>query len=805
MPYISDKIDNLIQGVSQQAAAARRSTQSESELNTMSSAVEGLGKRPPAEFIASLVSTTGRAFVHWINRDRLTQFAVIISDETLKVFNAVTGAEEASFAVGPGHPLYNAAADKSSLYVAHTAADTTFLANALLPVAASASVQPARPYEAVINVRAGGFSADYEVKVNGVSLILFRTPNSGEPDSAKYVGTDQIAEFLVDPSTAPANIVGTTSPAGATNGLDGPGLSSLSGSGYTVVRNGSVIYLSHPSVDFSVDVYDDQGSNAMTASKGSVNKFSDLPKDSPVDGFVIKITGDDQNPYDDYFVRWDNTLNSWIEAPAPGSSIGLDPATMPYILQRTGPSAWTLGVGAWVQRGAGSEDSNEDPPFVGNTISTMTDNDGRFAIGAGEDLYWSKARDIYAFFRETVTQYLPDDPFGVVCSGDDESVSAIRSVVKFSERLLVVSDSFQNVVVSGDTFGYGSVRAVPTTAIAVDPRVPVLLLKSDLLLATDRGQWTGVSQLFIDGLSAAADVDDVTEHVPKYIPNGLHTFTGSKTEGMVFAAGELNPTSIYVWRYILRNRERAQSAWTKWEIECDRIVSAKCFGSILKVVASRNDTLHLLSVDLSAAASDPDQEYRSLIDWRVAEGECTAVYDLFTDTTTITHPLALDGLIVVSRGLDEVPGELADADSNAPGETVVKGDWSARLFYAGTRYRFEYEFSKIFPRDREGAARQDGRLQLAHLYVDFSKTGYFQAIVKPQGRPARTRTFEGRYFDSPDNVTDEVALASGRFSIPVISNAATTVITLVNDSHFPSNFSLAEWEGSFNSKARRLR
>jgi len=801
MARVSDVIDNLIQGISQQSPATRRPTQSAAELNTRHSAVEGLGKRPPLNLIDALVTDNVVPFAHWINRDRVSQYVVLILDETLKVFDVSDGTEVASFALASGHPLYNAGTDKRSQYVAYTKADTTFIASRSVTVAEDAATHSGRPYEAVINVKSGAFSRDYVVRVNGSEIVSYLTPDGAQASQAVYASTDTIADYLVngDPGIdipgTPDDVIGS--------------LDTLVASGYTITRNGSVIVVSHPTTDFTIDVDDGQGGNAMTVIKGSVNKFSDLPRDTPVDGFTIQITGDDQNPYDDYFVKWDATLNSWVECAAPGSVQGLDADTMPYLLQRGAGGVWAFGAATWLTREAGSDVSNEAPPFVGQTITAISFNDNRLGIGAGEDLYWSETGDIYNFYRKTVTQYLPDDPFGVVCSGDEEeSVSSVRSVRRYNERILVVSDNLQSVVVSGNEFSAGSVRAVPTTSVAVDPAVPALLLKSDLILPTAHGKWSGISQLFVDALSATADVEDITEHVPKLIPADLHTFTGSKTESMVFSGSYTKPASLFVWTYLLKQRERPLSAFTEWTFDTDAIVSARATGSRLDAILRRGMTLYLLTCDLSQALTDDEQDFVTHLDWRVTEADCTVSYNASLDITTITHPVAdLSGIAVVSRGGDEEGiGERGQIEDAGAGYVTVQGDWSSRLFFAGVDYTMSYQFSPLYVRDKEtGIARQDGRLQVAHLYLDYDRTGYFQVTVQPEGtRPARTRTFEGRIFDSPFNVTDEVSIAKGRFSVPVMTNGETVTITIINDSHLPSNFVLAEWTGSFTPKARRL-
>lgn len=809
MAYVTDEIQNLIQGVSQQAPASRRPTQSQRELNTMQSAVDGLGDRPPFEWVNNLtghLNSDDLPFVHWINRDRQSQFAVTCDGDTLDVYRLSDGVNVATFPLTPSHPLYApGAGDFRKQYVAHTVADTTFIANRAVKPAVGANTHPTRPFEAIINFKDISFSQKISIRVDGVLYFDFLVPNGSAVDHGLQTSTELIASYAVE---APNIAIGGTD---TDNGNMGPGLDTLP-SPFTVIRDGSLVYITNPNTDFEIAVDDANANRSIDVVKSSVNRFSDLPANAPVHGFMIQIVGDDRNDFDDYFVAWDDTDKVWKEAPEPGSRLGLDPETMPYVLQQQPDLSWTLQPGTWGTRDAGSNSSNEDPPFVGQPISAISHNNGRLAIAAGEDLFWSKVGDVFQFYRETVTTFLDDDPFGIVASGQGETVSEIRAVVAFSRRIITVSDSHQNIISRRGAFGKSGVEVDPGPAIAVSPFVSPLVLNSDFILATDRGQFSGISQMFVDNVTEVTEDEDVTEHVPKYIPKDLHTFTGSKTETMVFAASSETPESLYVWRYILQGRRRPQSSFTTWAVP-GTIVSAQCIGSLIYVIALNFGSMSLMVANLSPSVVDPGQDFRTLLDIRHTEADCTLTYDPVSDTTEVVTPFPwLSDVSVVSRtgsppdpetGEEAVIGALAGLVNQIPGSFELEGDWTARKFYVGKRFSTEYEFSPLFVRNRDQVAVQSGRLQVTRLLLDYDRASYFQVEIDSDGtRPARFLTFEGRIVDSPSNVTDKVALASGQLSVPVMGRGDRTTITIRNDSHLPANFIKAEWEGQFKREAR---
>jgi len=100
MPLVSKAIPNLINGVSQQPAALRLSSQAESVVNCIPSSVEGLKKRPPFYhqnrlFTGSAGST--RPFSHIVDRDGTVQYIVYITDGDIKVFSLAGVAQTVTY------------------------------------------------------------------------------------------------------------------------------------------------------------------------------------------------------------------------------------------------------------------------------------------------------------------------------------------------------------------------------------------------------------------------------------------------------------------------------------------------------------------------------------------------------------------------------------------------------------------------------------------------------------------------------------------------------------------------------------
>ena len=89
MPLITTAIQNLLNGVSQQADSQRFPSQAEEQINGISSPVEGLIKRYPTEHIAKVFPTAPTdIFSQALNRDSSERYMVTVRNSEWKTFEA---------------------------------------------------------------------------------------------------------------------------------------------------------------------------------------------------------------------------------------------------------------------------------------------------------------------------------------------------------------------------------------------------------------------------------------------------------------------------------------------------------------------------------------------------------------------------------------------------------------------------------------------------------------------------------------------------------------------------------------------
>ena len=120
-------IPNMFNGVSQQPPALRLPSQANIQENGMSSVVDGLSKRPPTRHVAKFTDTsTEEIYIHTINRDKFSQYVVMIENGELYVYDLDGNNIPVDYPNGKSYLNTTAPRDDFS---AVTVADYTFIVN----------------------------------------------------------------------------------------------------------------------------------------------------------------------------------------------------------------------------------------------------------------------------------------------------------------------------------------------------------------------------------------------------------------------------------------------------------------------------------------------------------------------------------------------------------------------------------------------------------------------------------------------------------------------------------------------------
>ena len=790
MPLISRTIPNLVQGVSQQPEILRLNSQATSQVNGFSSVVEGLKKRPNTTHLATIsTSALNNAYIHTINRDVNERYIVIVTNGAIQV-KTIAGATK-SVVMQTNASNYLASSNPREDFVAVTVADYTYILNKTKTTAMSATTSTAKVEQAIYSVLQGVNDTKYSITIDG-STFSFTSSNTD---------TEAIRNGVKSACGSIANIsfanVGTSS--------------------FSIIKSSGTLTVS------ASDGYGDDASQVIGA---KVQNFSDLPSPA-INNMVVEVTGDASNSFDNYYVQYDSSEDVWNETVAPSTKTTIDKDLMPHVLIRTADgnfrftqvdgatyqiSSVDYSVPSWGQRVVGDEDSSPDPSFIGKKINDIFFHRNRLGFIADENVIMSRSGEFFQFFAETVTDSLDTDPVDVASTS--KKVSILRHAISFDEDLLLFTDQTQFMLTGGTTLTAGNVSINTATEYETSTGCKPIGAGANVFFPFNKGNYTGIREFFVADDTGSKQADDTTANVPKYIPSGVFKLASATNENILIALSSdtSSQNCLYVYQYYLQNGKRLQSAWHKWDFgtsSTDKILNIDFIENTLYIVNQRGTDVFLESLDISPAVVDASANYLTYLD-RKLQDDSTGVsssYNSGTNQTTFTIPYTKTNTMkIVGRvGGSNTAGQEIAIVSQSGTSIVVSGDLTSANLWIGEQYEFLFQFSQQFIQlaDSSGSriSVREGRLQIRNWNVSYNDTGYFTTEVVPVGRSTSTSVFTGT--TTGTGALGTVNLSDGDYTFAVQSENDKLTITIKNDSHLPSNFINANWQGYYVTASSR--
>jgi hypothetical protein len=803
MSLVSSSLPNLVNGVSQQPYVQRLISQGELQINGYSSLVEGLRKRPPAEHLAKLRSTPlTNAYVHTINRSPDEQYEVIFDGAQVQVFDMAGNPRTVNAPNGWG---YATSTDPQHLLSATTVADYTFITNRAVGIGLTGLTSPTRPFEAIIWVRAGNYSTPFNLTVNGRS-VNWTTTDTSNPIDGAGITTEYICQRLTQGLTGAPTGIGLPGESGSASG---PVLT-----GFTSISNfGSVIYLAS-NTDFTVTSSDGQGDTAIVVSKGTVQSFSNLPQKC-VNGVVFAVTGtggDGTSP--NYYVRYDADAGNpqggvWVECPKPGEQIQFDPATMPHQLVRNADGSFTFQQAAWANRTTGDIATLPFPSFVGKGVFDVFFYQDRLGFLAGENVVMSRTGNAFDFTRASALQLLDTDPIDL--GSTSNQVSTLVAAVPFQNTLLLFSGLVQFQLTYESFLSPKTASITPATNFTMWEWTKPSAAGPNVFFAFQRGAWTGIREYYLEGAGRINDANEVTSHVPKYLPGAPVSMSTATNEDVLAVITDGDRTSLWVYRYFWQGDQKLQSSWSQWQFQpTDYLLSAQFIQNNLYVVISRADGVFLERINVQANLTETGQNFLAHLDRKVYNPSST--YDPVLQKTTITLPyIPADwskvACVTWGGGVWDV-GVVLPVTPISANSFTVPGNTGGQTI-CGINYTFRYRFSTFAVREPVSMTYSmqvvtEGRLQVRNVLVNYATTGYFRAEVTPLGRQMGTYVYTAGMLGQVNSAAGRVWTNTGTFKFPVQCQNINVTVDLVNDSFLPCYFESAGWEGFYVLRSRRM-
>jgi len=759
MPLINTTIQNLLNGVSQQADSQRFPSQAQEQINGLSSPVEGLSKRYPTEYISKVFpSVPTDIWSQALNRDSSERYMVIVRNSAWKTFTATNATNlftstAHGYADGEAVRLYTASGTLPSGVVATaryyviSATTNTFQLSTTSGGSASAiaddgsgTLSVGLDPISVVDVLTGTEKtvtttnsvnylvvttpstvfkatsiADYSFIVNTGTTTAMESATSADTRYRAYIYIKQ-GDYSTDYKVSiDGNDISYTTDSTSRATLDSEyiaeqllsGINTAAISGFeTAVGAGSTVEVRKTDgSDFEIITHDGLGDTGMKVVKDEADTFTDLPLYCR-NGQIVQVKGDVESNTDDYYVKFIANAptnepfgeGKWTETVGHALEYQLDGATMPHVLIRESDGNFTFEEATWNDMDAGDAATNPNPSFVDTTITNLVLFRDRLGFLSGENISLSEVGEYFNFFRTTVVQLLGSDPVDVRASHN--KVSNLKDALPYNRNLILFSDRTQFMLTGGDVLSPSTVSISQETEFEVDNTASPELSGRNIYFPFSRGDYSGLMEYFISPDTEQMDGQDVTSHIPKYITGSINKITTSSSDPTIVLTSASYSSGFFVYKYLFNGRQKIQASWSKFSLGSNATVENVDFiEQDLYIVVSRSSGVFIEKMPFKAGIKDDDASYTTFLDRRITESDCTFSYDAATQQTTITLPYtAHETMEVCSRadGSSETEGTRFKVVSQGSTTLVVDGDISSRKLWIGEQYNLEYTFSKPF-------------------------------------------------------------------------------------------------------------
>ena len=812
---VSRTYATLVNGVSQQPPTIRLPSQAEGQVNMVSKVVSGTARRPPTEHVKKITTVAAPAegyFTHDIQRDADESYWVLVQDGKIRVFDINTGVEGDVNGAGAGGythaylDLQAGATEASQEFAAVSVADYTFIANKGTVVAKSATLSNERPNEFLYFLKQGpGELKDFEIKIGTQA----RTKTmDGTPSTTVY---ERISDLLYDTPRLLDETVFTNWE------FKEPDLAIDCVYGEQTGATGS---------PEDVEYFRNTWSNSIQQFVyKSVDSFEKLPAVGE-DGFSCKVAGTPGDPADDYYVTYSDADQAWIESAKGGIANDFDASTMPHTLVRTSlvPLEFTFAPATWGSRTVGDDtDTATDPGFVGRTIRDVVFHDNRLGFLSDESVNLSEAGSFFNFWPTSVATLIDSDPIEVASTSN--RVALLDHAVPFGGNLTCFSarGGIQAELQSSqdEPLSVANARLPKVGSWASSLRAKPQHIGASVYFFVDRDTATGVMEYGTGTVGKEIDADDVTAHVPTYVPGGAHLVASSSSESMLILSAPSEPNAIYVYSFYRQQGEKKQSAWGKWTFgTTDEILGLSMAGSVVLMLVERDESaggatrsIHIEKIDLRKLTDGgfPHRIHRDLL------VELQGVYVPGTDTTTWTIPYnqASEGGVynVIQSHADWgaeqgriVQGTVATVD----GVITVDGDYEAATCHVGREMPWEYKFTEAVVEPPSQSSKDaptpstQGRLQLRFWKVLFRDSGEFTGYVSIAGHDTHEYEYEWTGAQVGNTLVGPPELQTAHFTFDVGGRSELVQVRIGGSGHLPFVLTGAEWEGTYVTRSTRL-
>ena len=788
MTRVSQTIKNMISGISQQPDLLRLPEQLDQQVNGFSTESSGLQKRPPTLYVADLGSkpVSDKPLVHLINRDESEKYIMLFDKDSVKVWDEKGNSYPVKYE-GDGRAYITTTDPRKYLRVI-TIADYTFIVNRSKRVKMGSKRVGVywNDHSCIVNVKSGQYGRTYQIIINGAVIASYTTPNGDNATDTQKIDTNFIRDQLA---------------------------SAASNNGWAVEKYNSCLYLRKDSITIQnvkcVDGFNGQG---MFGIFHVAQKFTNLPTEAK-DGYTVKVLGDNRSSSDDYYVTYSAAENVWKECAKPGVIAAYDTTTMPHVITRGSDGTFTVKPAVWDERDTGDDDSNPYPSFVDNTINDVFLFRNRLGLLSGENIILSRSASFFNFWLASAVEVQDTDPIDLAVSNNE--VDTLYHAIPFTTDLILFSANSQFILAADGVLTPQNASAPLATQFTSDTSVKPIGAGRRLYYVIKRAEYSSISEYYtMNDTQGTKDAQDITSHVPSFIPNGVFKVLPCNNEHIMLFLSSGNTSRIYVYKYLFSEEARMQSAWSYWEFKGATILGGGFIDSTFYMLLVRDGELFLEKMLFTYNTKDyNDEPYRVFLDRKAVSAAISdANYDDISNRTQLHIKNAYNNHLSTgaSYGVVTADGHYYEFSYNdVKNDNVwIEKDVRGEKVTFGELFTFYVQFSQLMIKQRTDAgivAEEEGRLQLVRLKLNYSKSGYFEIHVQHNDtRDSHTYYHTTRILGASNNKMNTISIDTGSIVVPLMSKNDNCIVSIVSKTPTAASFIGYTWEGNYIKRTRTI-
>lgn len=788
MARVSQTIKNMISGISQQPDLLRLPEQLAQQVNGFSTESSGLQKRPPTLYVGDLgaAPTNPNCLVHIVNRDETEKYVMLFDGTSVRVWDEDGKSYNVKYE-GDGQAYITVSNPRKALRLV-TIADYTFIVNREKVVKMGTAKVPYTwdDHSCIVNVKSGQYGRTYKILINNTEVASYTTPNGDNASDTAKIDTNFIRDQLGD---------------------------AASKNGWTVEKYNSCLYMKKADVTIKtvkcVDGFNGQG---MFGIFHTAQKFTNLPTEAK-DGYTVKVLGDNGSGSDDYYVTYKASENVWKECAEPGILAGYDKATMPHIMTRNADGSFTVKQAQWEDRDTGDEDSNSNPSFVDGKINDVFLFRNRLGFLSGENIILSRSASFFNFWMGSAVEVQDTDPIDVAVSNNE--VDILYHAVPFTQDLVLFSANSQFILSADGVLTPQNAAAPLATQFTSAKEVKPVGAGRRMYFIVKRAEFSSMNEYYtMNDTQGTKDAQDVSSHIPSFIPNGVYALCPSNNEHILLTLSSGNTSRIYVYKYLFSEEARMQSSWSYWEFKGATIYGGGFFDSTFYMLVSRAGELFMEKMIFTYNTKDyNDEPYRVFLDRKAVSAPIAeANYDDINDKTHLHIGQAYDNHLSTGAkyGVVTSDGHYYEFSYNdvKNDNVYINRDLRGQKVTFGELFTFYVQLSQIMIKQRTEAgvvAEEEGRLQLSRMKINFSKSGYFEVQVKHNDtRSSHCYYHTARVLGATNNKMNVIPMETGSMTIPIMGKNDNVQISIKTQAPTAMSLMGYTWEGNYIKRTRTI-